>query len=179
MPTRSTATYDPKTIALHWASATLVVVLWAAGEFLDIFPKGIPRITVRSLHICLGIVLGIALAYRIWWRSNGGTRFPIEVGMRHAKQAHLAHRVLYAAMGLMVLTGIALVWIRGDNLFNVVSVPAFDPGNKELRHDAKMIHGWIANALLIGAFLHAAMAVWHQTVLKDNLLRRMLSRAQS
>jgi cytochrome b561 len=81
-------------------------------------------------------------------------------------------------MGFMVANGIALVWIRGDNLFNLVSIPAFDPGNKELRHYAKGVHNWIANALLLGAMLHGVMAVWHQIVLKDDLLRRMLPRAR-
>ena len=177
MATNSFSTYDRKTIALHWGSAALVLLLWTAGEFLDIFPKGTPRTMVRSVHICLGIVLGFALAYRIWWRNHGGTRFPLDRRVRYAKQANLAHWVLYVVMGFMVASGIALVWIRGDNLFNLVSVPAFDPGNKELRHYAKEVHSWIANALLLGAMLHGVMAVWHQVVLKDDLLRRMLYRA--
>lgn len=166
--------YDRKTIALHWASAALVLLLWLAGEFLDTVPRGTPRITVRSLHICLGLTLGLALAYRIWWRYQGGVRFADDGAVRFAKPARAAHLLLYVAMGLMVLSGIALIWIRGDTLFNLFSVPAFDPGNKALRHDAKEIHSWIANALLLAALLHGAMAVWHQLVLKDGLLRRML-----
>ncbi len=166
--------YDLKTIALHWAGAALVATLWLAGEFLDVFPKGTPRITVRSLHICFGLLLGGLLAYRIWWRNTGGVQLPAPAGFKYAKQAHLAHQVLYGAIALMFVTGIALVWIRGDNLFNLFSVPAFDPGNKELRHNAKEVHGWLANGLLLGAVLHGLMALWHQLVLKDGLLQRML-----
>ena len=177
MATNSSSTYDRKTIALHWGSAALILILWTAGEFLDVVPKGTSRITVRSMHICLGLALGIALAYRIWWRNHGGTRFPIDVKVRHQKQAQMAHQVLYAVMGLMVATGVALVWIRGDNLFNLVTVPAFDPGNRDLRHNAKEVHGWIANALMLGAMLHAVIAVWHHAILKDGVLRRMLSKA--
>ena len=76
-------------------------------------------------------------------------------------------------MTAIVISGLALVWIRGDNLFNLFTVPAFDPGNKALRHDAKELHGWIANILLALAVLHAAVAVWHHRILKDGLLRRM------
>jgi cytochrome b561 len=176
MATNPSSSYDGRTIALHWGSAALILLLWLAGQFLDIFPKGTPRITVRSMHICLGVLLGLALAYRIWWRNHGGTQFPLDGGVRHEKLAHRAHRALYAVIGLLVVSGIALVWIRGDNLFNLVSVPAFDPGNKELRHNAKEVHGWIADSLLLGATLHGVMAIWHQIVLKDSLLRRMVPR---
>jgi cytochrome b561 len=170
----SSPTYDLKTRTLHWLSAALVLALWLAGEFLDVFPKGTPRITVRSLHISFGLILGLLLAYRIWWRNHGGIQLPAPEGFQYARQAHLAHQVLYGVIALMVITGIALVWIRGDNLFNMLTVPAFDPGNKELRHNAKEVHGWIANGLLLGALAHALMALWHQRVLKDGLILRML-----
>ena len=172
----STATthYDRKTIALHWASAAIVLLLWIAGEFLDLVPRGTPRVTVRSLHISLGLLLGFVLVYRIWWRSHGGVRFTEDAGARYTQAARTGHRVLYAVMALMVLTGIALVWIRGDNLFNLVTVAAFDPSNKELRHNAREVHSWIANTLLAAAVLHGAMAAWHHMVLKDGILRRML-----
>jgi cytochrome b561 len=166
--------YDPKTRALHWASAAAVLALWLAGEFLDVFPKGTPRITVRSLHICFGVLLGITLVYRVWWRKHGGVQLAAPEGFQFARQAHWAHQILYVVIALMVLTGFALVWIRGDNLFNLFSVPAFDPGNKELRHNAKEIHGWLANGLLLGALAHGLVALWHQLVLKDGLMLRML-----
>ena len=44
-----TDTYDRRTIVYHWASAALVLGLWIAGQCIDFFPKGTPRITVRSL----------------------------------------------------------------------------------------------------------------------------------
>lgn len=174
MTSTTSTSYDPKTIALHWASAALVLLLWLAGEFLDVFPRGTPRITVRSLHICLGLVLGVALAYRVWWRGHGGVRFAEDGGARFGHAAQRVHQLLYAVMAVMVLTGMALVWIRGDNLFNLFTVPAFDPENKTLRHNAKELHGWIANVLLLGAILHGVVALWHQRVLKDGLLQRML-----
>jgi cytochrome b561 len=42
-----------------------------------------------------------------------------------------------------------------------------------LSHDAVELHGLLANALLILAAAHAAMALWHQLVRKDTVLRRM------
>jgi len=34
--------HDPMTIALHWISALLVVVLWTIGQTVDVFPNGAP-----------------------------------------------------------------------------------------------------------------------------------------
>lgn len=165
--------YDAKTRFLHWASALLIVVLWFAGEFLDVFPKGTPRITARSTHITVGILLGVLLVMRLLWRRSGGVQLPPTGSARMGIAAKAGHRLLYALIAAMVVSGIALVWIRGDNIFNLFVVPAFDPGNKALRHDAKELHGLIANGLLLLGGLHGLVALWHQLVWKDGLLRRM------
>lgn len=167
------SSYDGKTRFLHWMSALFVAVLWFAGEFLDWVPRGTPRISVRSTHIVVGLLLGALLVIRVLWRRNDGVQLPSVGTVAAARASNATHHVLYVLIATMVVSGIALVWIRGDNLFNVFTVPAFDPGNKALRHDAKELHGWIANTLLILAALHAAIAVWHQWILKDGLLLRM------
>ena len=167
------SSYDGKTRLLHWLSALFIVTLWLTGEFLDWVPRGTPRISVRSTHIAFGLLLGALLVMRVLWRRNGGVQLSPLGNVAVARASSATHYVLYMLIVAMVVSGIALVWIRGDNLFNVFIVPAFDPGNKALRHDAKELHGWIANTLLILAALHAVVAVWHQRVLKDGLLHRM------
>jgi cytochrome b561 len=158
---------------LHWISAALVMVLWLLGQSIDLFPKGTPRITVRSLHITLGIFLGVVLLVRLLWRRSGGAKLPVADPGFLGRLAVAVHHLLYALLAAGVLAGIAYVWIRGDTLFNWFSVPAFDPGNKALRESAGEVHELLANLLLIVAGLHALAAVWHHRVLKDGVLRRM------
>ena len=83
------------------------------------------------------------------------------------------HHLLYLLLAGAVLAGLAAVWIRGDTLFNLFTVPAFDPGNKALREQAGELHELLANSLLVLAALHGAAAVWHHLHLKDGVLRRM------
>ena len=52
--------HDPTTVALHWISALLVVLLWTIGQTVDVFPNGPLRIDYRSVHIVLGVTLGSA-----------------------------------------------------------------------------------------------------------------------
>ena len=66
--------YDRRTIQLHWVTAVLVGLLWSVAQIIDYFPKGAPRIAVRSVHIVLGALLGVILVMRVVWRSRSGRR---------------------------------------------------------------------------------------------------------
>jgi cytochrome b561 len=166
--------YDSTTIFLHRLSAALVVVLWTVGQSIGFFPRGAPRLTVRSLHIAVGAVLAIVLLLRLVWRQTRGIQLPpTDTGML-GRSATGMHHLLYALLVAIVMIGLGCVWIRGDTVFNWFTVPAFDPGNKALRHNAVELHAWVANLLLALAGIHAIAAVWHHWVLKDGAMRRML-----
>lgn len=168
--------HDARSIMLHWLTAVLVVGLWALGQSIDLFPKGVPRVTARSLHISVGIVLTLVLAYRIRWRFGAGAqRPPSGTGLQDTIAAG-SHKALYVLLIATVVLGLANVWVRGDTLFGLVTVPAFDPGNRELRETVEDWHGLAANILLIVAALHSAAAIAHHVFLKDDVLRRMLPR---
>ena len=169
-------TYDARTIALHWLSAALVVGLWGLGQIIDFFPRGVPQVTVRSLHITFGVVLAIVLLARIIWRNSGGIKLAAADSGALGKAAVAVHHLLYALLVAVVVIGLACVWIRGDNIFNLFTIPSFDPGNKALRHNAVELHEWVANMLLAAAALHAAAALWHHLQLKDGVLLRMWPR---
>jgi cytochrome b561 len=168
--------YDHRTIVLHWLTAALVVGLWILGQTIDFFPKGTPRVMARSLHIGFGVLLGLVLVVRVAWRSGGGAKLPPADPGIMGRAAVGVHHLLYALLVVIVVIGLACVWIRGDNLFDLFTVPAFDPSNKALRHDAVELHGLVANILLAVAGLHAAAALWHHWILKDGVLRRMALR---
>jgi cytochrome b561 len=166
--------YDSKTIALHWITAALVVTLWCLGQTIDWFPRGTGRITARSVHICLGVTLGLILCFRLYWRIFAGRRLPPATSGLIQTLSTLVHFALYAALLGTVVLGVANAWIRGDTLFNLFTIPAFDPGNKGLREQVENLHGLFANGLLILVGFHAAAALVHHFLLRDNVLRRML-----
>ena len=87
--------------------------------------------------------------------------------------ATIVHFALYATLLGAVVLGIAFTWVRGDNLFNLFTVPAFDPGNKALRQQVGELHALFANVLLGLAAFHAAASLVHHFLWKDDVLRRM------
>lgn len=179
MSQRSTAidptgsTYDRRTVVLHWLTALLVVSLWSVGQTIDWFPKGPFRTSVRSAHILGGTLLSLVLVYRIWWRSTGGRRLPKADRGALGVLATATHGALYVLLVSTVLLGMTNAWVRGDSIFGLWTIPAFDPSNRGLRETVEEFHGLSANVLLGVAAFHASAALVHHYVWKDGLVRRM------
>jgi len=165
--------YDRTTVRLHWITAALVLLLWLLGQTIDWFPRGDARVYARSTHIALGVALVAIVAWRVAWRATRGRRLPTAELGRLRSAATIGHFLLYALVVATLLFGLANVWMRGDNLFNLFRVPAFDPNNRALRGFVEDWHGNLADALLILAGLHALAGLLHHYVLKDRVLGRM------
>ena len=169
--------YDPTTIRLHWLTAILVILLWASAQVVDYFPKGTPRITARSLHITTGVALALAFAYRLWWRQQGGRCLPPAGSGALQFLSQAIHIGLYTLLLVELVLGFANAWIRGDSIFALFTIPAFDPGNAALRDLVEKMHGLVANIILSVAGLHAAAALAHHFVWRDGVLQRMFNRS--
>ena len=120
--------------------------------------------------------MAFVLIRRIWWRLAEGVHMPQAGSSTLDRVATLTHKILYLLLVGTILLGIANAWVRGDTLFMLLKIPAFDPGNTALRKSVGGWHSWAANILLIVAGLHAVAALLHHFALKDDILRRMLPR---
>lgn len=166
--------YDRTTIWLHWLTAGLVVLQWALAQAIDLFPQGAPRVGARSVHIMLGLVLGAVLVSRLLWRATQGRRLPAaDQGVRHTV-AKATHWGLYVLLVATVALGVFLVWARGDSIFGLFTVPAYDPTDRGLADQVLEVHGIMASLILALAGLHAAAALAHRFLWRDGVLARML-----
>lgn len=168
------ARYDGVSIALHWLTAALVVILWTLGQTIDFFPKGAPKIDARSMHIALGAALGLVLLARVLWRVSAGRSLPPADSGWIGLLAKLVHYGLYALVATTVVLGVFNAWQRGDVLFNLYTLPKLVPGDRALTRTLAWLHGDLADLVLIVAGLHAAAALAHHYLLRDPVLRRML-----
>ena len=166
--------YDTWTIIFHWTVAVLVIGQWIGAQLIDYFPRGPLRVDARSLHIVFGVLLGVILIARIIWRTTSGRRLPLADRGALNILAKGTHWALYALVATMIALGVFLAWTRGDSLFNLISIPQYDPGNKALANKVFDLHatlGWIILGL---AGLHALAALVHRFWWKDSVLQRML-----
>ncbi len=168
--------YDATTMFLHWATALLVATQWLGAQTIDWFPRGPLRVDARSLHITVGVLLAALLLGRVAWRLTGGRRLPLADKGALNVVAKGTHWGLYALLAAMVLAGMFLTWTRGDSIFNLFSIPAYDPGSKELPHQVQEVHATIGWLILALAGLHAGAALVHRYLWQDGVLARMLPR---
>lgn len=166
--------YDARTMFFHWATAILVVVQWLGAQTIDWFPRGPLRVDARSVHIVLGVVLAVLLAARIIWRLTRGCRLPLADEGSLNLVAKGTHWGLYALLLAMVTLGFGVVWAQGDSIFNLFSVPAYDPSNHDLGEEVQGIHGTVGWIILALAGVHASAALVHRYLWNDGVLGRML-----
>ena len=165
--------HDPVTIGLHWVTAFLVAALWAIGQTVNVFPNGPLRVDYRSVHIVFGVVLAVVVLLRLAWRlSRQQTLPPLDDGLLLIV-ARATHWALYALLVITLALGIVYSLAQGEVIFNVLRIPQM-AANQAQAHE---LHGWhalAANATLIVAGVHAAAALFHHYVIRDETLRRML-----
>ncbi|WP_448955045.1 cytochrome b [Labrys neptuniae] len=174
------SSYRPIQVFLHWAIFLLVLACYGLTYNGLFFAKGDPgRVWAWWGHISLGLLLTAFIASRIVARfALGAPPLSQDVTALEAIAAKGTHIVLYILMIAIVGLGIALTWLRGDALtfFGLITIPAPVGADRNLAQLVKDVHELCADAILIVAGLHAAAALWHHYVRRDDVLTRMLGR---
>lgn len=153
---KTTTGYSGVQIALHWVIAILIVASWftgeGAGEAMEVVEKGGAADFVP--HVALGIAILVLVVVRTLVRfSRGAPAAPGTPGSLAVLAADWGHRLIYLLM---------------------IAVPLGGIGTFFLGLDVGEIHGLAANVLMVVVLGHALMSLYHQYILKDGLLRRMM-----
>ena len=161
---------------LHWLVLLAVVLAILTMEFEDIYAKGTPgRLFIRSTHYAAGFSVLVLMTIRLLARSVLSAPSPVPGTPWMQKIAHLTHLALYGLIIAMPIFGIASVLLAGRPIdlydFIMVSPFAMDRGLSSFFKD---LHEIGATFIYILVGLHAAAALWHQFVLKDNIFKRIL-----
>lgn len=169
--------YPLAIIALHWLTVLLMLAVYTFIELRELFPKGSdPRELMKAIHFMLGLSVLVLLIPRLIARafSSAPNIIPEPPAWQQtaAKAAHLA---LYGFMLVMPLLGWLLLSCAGKPIpFFGLQLPALIGENKDLAKVIKEIHETVGELgyFLIG--LHAAAALFHHYLQRDNTLLNML-----
>lgn len=171
--------YGLLSMGLHWLMLLLLVAVFATMELNDFFPKGSTgRAAMKTWHYMLGLsVLGLVLLRLVLRLTDTAPVITPAPPRWQERAGKLVHVALYGFMMVMPLLGWLILSAKGKPIpFFGLSLPALVGQNKETAHWIKDIHetGATVGYLLIG--VHAAAALIHHYVLRDDTLRRMLPR---
>jgi cytochrome b561 len=177
MHTKTTSRYGAVSQAFHWLTAILVLLAFIYGpggsEQRVYLP---PSDAGRQLHETLGGCVFILAILRLLWRSVATRPQPPAVARWIGVAASLVQYGLYLLLLALPLTAIAGAWLEGHALtflWGLRISPPFPPAH-DLGLALSAIHGWLGDIIMWLAGLHAAAALYHHLVAKDEVLISML-----
>ena len=169
--------YSKLTIALHWIMLLLIVAAYATINLRELYPKGSdPREALKALHFMLGLSVLILVFIRLPARfaSKAPAIIP-ELALWQKIAAHSAHGFLYLMMIALPLLGWLTLSAAGKVIpFYGFNLPALIAENKDLGKTLKEIHETVGTIGYYVIGLHAAAAIFHHYIKRDNTLIRML-----
>jgi cytochrome b561 len=153
--------YSGLQIGLHWAIALLIGVNYLVSEGMEeTFDSMMEGKAVTgwtpAIHVYVGVAVLVLVAIRILVRVTRGAPGPVQGGTLFDKLGEVSHWVLYALM---------------------LAVPALGAISWYLKIDQTAgLHVLVMNGMMILIGVHAVAALFHQFILKDHLLLRMMKR---
>ncbi len=167
------ARYHPLQVSFHWLTVFLLFTMFLLGKYMSGLPNDAGKFVPLGIHITLGVVTLIIVVARFIARSRFPRPASATTGNVFLDQiGKVVHYALYVLVFLMVVSGMSLslqagllpIIFGGSGASLPVDFYAFN---------ARMLHGFIAPALALLVVLHVGAALYHQFMLKDNLLARM------
>lgn len=166
--------YSRLAISFHWLSFLLVAVAYVAIEMRG--PHNSQNHAFwMSMHVWGGTMLLLLSILRLGWRLWQGAPSPLPSPRLQIVCSQAVHIALYAFVILQPLLGMLSYNLGGKpvtltGLNWSFSLVGPDPN---LRHAVKEIHELLGNVFYGVIGVHAAVALFHHLVRRDNTLRRM------
>ncbi|MBD1566992.1 cytochrome b [Vibrio sp. SA48] len=173
--TSNVKNYNLVSRLVHWVSALVVFGMFAVGLWMvDLTYYSQWYKTAPHWHKSIGLLLAALTLFRLLWKQISSTP-SIEGSRVERLGAKAAHSFMYLLLITLFVSGylISTEDGRGIDIFNWLTVPgmgALFEGQADL---SGIIHFYAAWTLIVIAVIHAAAALKHHFINKDNTLRKM------
>lgn len=161
----------------HWAIVLLILIQAPIGLIMVDLPKKPSVIALYDWHKSIGLTVITLAALRLCWRVfDSRPREPAAMPRWQVQAARAGHGLLYVLLFAVPLSGWwfdSVDGLRPLRWFGLIEVPHLTGPDRALKGIAAETHEllfWLLGAVAAG---HAAVALYHQFIDRDNLLRRM------
>lgn len=163
--------------AFHWLTAVLVLVAFIygpGGSEQRVYSAA--RDFDRQLHETLGLAVFAVVLLRLAWRVVDVRPDPPDVPRWMGLASKAAQALLYALLLALPVTAVTGAWLEGHPLTLLAGARIAPPFSEShaLGLTFASVHGWLGDAVMWLAGLHAAAALYHHFVRRDGVLRSML-----
>jgi cytochrome b561 len=177
MSSKTATEYTRTAIGLHWVAALLIIGNLAFGLYMVDLPLTPSKLRYYSWHKWAGVTILLVSAARLLWRlAHSSPALPSSMPAWQRAAANASHHVLYVLFLAVPLTGWLFSSAAGFQTvyFGVLPLPDLLSKNKELADVLRLVHRYANYALAALVVLHAAAAIKHHVVDRDDVLARML-----
>jgi len=173
--------YDRVLKAVHWSTLLLIAAAYIAiwGSYAVATKEQEAFLT--QLHRSLGVTVFVLTVFRLGWRWHARIpSLPADLPAIQKMAARVAEYVLYALLLAQPILGILYINARGRRVdfFFLGELPPIVGPDKVLAKQAVAAHDIVAYVLLTFIGLHAAAALFHHFVRRDDVLNAMLPRSR-
>jgi cytochrome b561 len=163
--------------SLHWLVLLLLVIQFAVAWSMPDVGHDTKPVGLIAWHLAIGTFILLVMLIRLAWRAVSAVPPPpddLTAPLRLLSR--VTHFLLYGVLIVLPLLG----WINASSrgwtvwLLGVVPLPSLAADGSSWGHDMGDVHQLVAYVLLGLAGLHVAGALYHQFILRDGLLNRMM-----
>lgn len=170
------ARYTGTAIALHWLMALGIVGTFALGLYMHELQLSPTKLKLYSWHKWAGVTLFLLAWVRLAWRlAHRPPALPL-MPRWQTWAAHGMHHLLYLLIIAIPLTGWLMSSAKGFQTvwFGVVPIPDLLPKDKALGDLLQEVHKTLNLTMAALVLAHAAAAIKHHLIDRDDVLTRML-----
>ncbi|SAK44347.1 cytochrome B561 [Caballeronia hypogeia] len=168
--------YNAPARAFHWLTALLLLIQYVLAWTMPDVHRDTKPVGLIAWHLGVGMVIVLLLVVRLVWRGvHGAPPEPDTLPSALRTLARFTHALLYALLIAVPLMGWANASSRDWSVTLLgVPMPPLSRAGSSIGHALGDWHRNFAWVLLALVGLHVAAALFHQFVLGDGTLRRML-----
>ncbi len=163
--------------SFHWVTAVLVLVAFIygpGGSETRVYSSAVDF--DRQLHETLGLAVFVIAALRLLWRTlDAHPSFPANPRWMEGA-SKIVQGLLYVLMLALPVTAVTGAWLEGHPLTLLGGRhigPALSPAH-DVGAAIAAVHGWLGDAIMWLAGLHAVAAIFHHVVMRDGVLVSMM-----
>ncbi len=164
------------TQTFHWTLATMVLAQLLIGDVMLITgPRTVPGLWYY-VHPTVGILIGVLMVARLAWReANPVPAMPQDITLGKQALSRITHYGFYGLLIVNPLIGWLLVGAMGEHVhFFSATLPDLLGQSRIYRVIYFWMHLAAGGGVVLLFLVHAAGALQHEFLKKDNVLRRML-----
>jgi cytochrome b561 len=171
--------YSPAARAFHWLTAALVLTMIPIGIAMATFDLGAAvEDPLYHIHRSFGaVVLTLTVVRLIYRLRHPAPPLPTEMPAWQRSAARFTHWALYALLIVQPIVGwIATSAYRAPTLFFwLFELPPIWPENRPFSEAMFVVHRSLGIFIAALVFVHIAAALYHHFIMKDGVLKRMVS----